>query len=145
MGTQTGLTVPVVFETTYTWRVVADDPYGGASTGAWMSFIVHLANQPPNPIIYLSAATLVTRSTSTVPGLAKSTGRPPTGTLRTYSLCSLDQNRPRSTFVQQGTQTAYTLNFQFGTTYYWRVFGHGLISGLERMDACRPFFSRGFG
>ncbi|MDE2293666.1 MAG: hypothetical protein KGL53_16415, partial [Elusimicrobia bacterium] len=65
MGSGTSLIFGTLFETTYTGRVVAADPYGGASTGPWTSFIVQLANQPPAPIVYTTPATLVTRATAT--------------------------------------------------------------------------------
>ncbi|MBI5631614.1 MAG: hypothetical protein HY921_12115 [Elusimicrobia bacterium] len=118
MGAATSITVNPLFETTYYWRVTASDPYGGASTGSWMNFAVHLANRPPNPIVYSTPNTLVTRATSSI--LSWQDAGDPDGDPTSYSL-SLSTDPSAQFAVQQGTATAYNLGFQFGTTYYWSV------------------------
>lgn len=117
MGSATNITLNTQLETTYYWRVTAYDAFA-ASTGAWMSFIVHLANRPPYPIVYSSPATITTRATSYT--LSWQNTGDPDGDPVSYALF-LSTNSTAQYLVQQGTSTAYPLNFQFGTTYYWYV------------------------
>ncbi|MDE2292464.1 MAG: hypothetical protein KGL53_10305, partial [Elusimicrobia bacterium] len=135
MGSGTSLAFDTLFETTYTWRVAAEDPYGGASTGPWTSFIVHLANQPPTPIVYTTPATLVTRATATTLGWDASAD--PDGDAVTYALY-LSTSAAGQALVQQGPQTGYALRFQYGTTYYWRVTARDSF-GAETAGALQTF------
>ncbi|MBI4349326.1 MAG: fibronectin type III domain-containing protein [Elusimicrobia bacterium] len=118
LGTSTSLAVAAVFATTYSWRVVATDSYGASSTGAWRDFIVHLANQPPAPILYSSVDTLITRSTSYA--LAWQDTGDPDGDAYSYQLF-LSTDPGNLALVQSGLRTSYSLGFQYGTTYYWQV------------------------
>ncbi|TBR17689.1 hypothetical protein EPO15_16330, partial [bacterium] len=118
LGTATSFTVPAVFETTYSWRVTATDSYGAASTGAWRTFIAHLANQTPAPILYTSADPLITRATSYA--LSWQDTADPDGDAYSYSLF-LSTDPGRLALVQTGLRTSYPLALQYGTTYYWQV------------------------
>ncbi|MDE2292958.1 MAG: hypothetical protein KGL53_12825, partial [Elusimicrobia bacterium] len=135
MGSGTSLAFDTLFETTYTWRVAAEDPYGGASTGPWTSFIVHLANQPPSPVVYTTPPTLVTRATATT--LSWDASIDPDGDAVTYALY-LSTSSAAQPLVQQGPQTGYALAFQYGTTYYWRVTARDSF-GAEAAGALQSF------
>ena len=118
MGTAVSAPLSLQLETTYSWRVEAADPYGGVSTGTWLSFIVHLANQPPSPVAYTSVSSVTTRAATYA--LTWQNSGDPDGDAVTYAVyASTDPGR--QPLVQQGTQTAYTLPLQFGVTVYWHV------------------------
>ncbi len=118
LGAATSFPLSVQYETTYYYRVDAVDPYGGVSTGAWTSVIAHLANRPPNQIVYTSANSVTTRAASYV--LTWQDTGDPDGDPVTYNLY-LSTDPSALALFQQGTQTSYTLALQFGTTVYWRV------------------------
>jgi hypothetical protein len=118
MGQSTAITLGLQLETTYYWEVLAENPYGGVSTGTWQSFIIHLQNNPPAVPVYTSSQTITTRAASYA--LSWQSAQDPDGDAVGYELY-LSSNPAAQYLIHQGTQTAYELNFQFGTTYYWRV------------------------
>ncbi len=118
MGQSTSITLGLQLETTYYWEVLAENPYGGISLGSWQSFIIHLQNNPPAIPVYTSSQTITTRAASYA--LSWQPAQDPDGDAVGYELY-LSSNPAEQYLVQQGTQTAYELHFQFGTTYYWRV------------------------
>ncbi len=121
-----GFPLSVQYETTYYYRVDASDLYGGVSTGAWTSVIAHLANRPPNPIVYTSANSVTTRAASYA--LTWQDTGDPDGDPVTYGVY-LSTDPEAQALVHQGAQTSYTLVLQFGTTVYWRV------SATDNFDA----------
>jgi len=118
LGSATNAPLGVQLETTYYWRVESADPYGGVSTGSWMNFIVHLANQPPNAIAYTAVSSVTTRAATYA--LSWRDSGDPDGDAVTYGVYASTEPTGQP-LVQQGEQTAYTLTLQFGATVYWRV------------------------
>jgi hypothetical protein len=118
LGSATSFTLGAQLETAYSWRVEAADAYGGVSTAPWSSFVVHLSNRPPNPIVYTSSGSVTTRAASF--SLAwQDTGDPENDAVSYGVYASTDP--AFQPLVQQGGQTGYTLALQFGATLYWRV------------------------
>ncbi len=122
VGSSTTATLPVVFATTYSWRVVALDPYGGASTGSWSSFIDNFLDAPPPaPVPLLGAGTLSEHALTPTARLAWSAVQSPYGDPVTYQL-SVGVSSAALSAVQLSSPTAFDLaSPQFGTTYYWQV------------------------
>ncbi len=135
VGTSTVLTIPLSFDTPYQWRVIAADPFGGVSTGAWLPLISHLANLPPNPVQYLAPATLKTRATSYM--LAWTDSGDPDGDAVLYRF-ELGSSSAALSAVQFSSATAFPLPLQFGTTVYYRVtaldpFGAMAAGGVQAL------------
>ncbi|MDD5657402.1 MAG: hypothetical protein PHF00_09140, partial [Elusimicrobia bacterium] len=118
LGSATALLVSLQFETACQWRVLAADPYGGVSTGSWMSLVSHMANLPPKAVQYLSPAALRTRATS-YPLSWGDTGDPD-GDDVVYRF-ELGTSSAALASVQTGTTTAFLLPLQYGTTVFYRV------------------------
>ena len=118
LGSSTAMTAALQFETAYQWRVVAADPYGGLSIGAWMPLVAHMANQPPNAIQHLAPSTLRTRATSYL--LTWGDTGDPDGDPVLYRF-ELGGSSNALAAVQFGSMTAYMLPLQYGTTVYYRV------------------------
>ncbi|MBI4060984.1 MAG: hypothetical protein HY403_06085 [Elusimicrobia bacterium] len=118
LGSATAFTLPLAYETTYYWRAIALDSYGGASTGPWQSLVAHLANREPAALVYTAPSSLVTRSTSVA--LSWQDTGDPDGDPYAYAL-SISTDPGTLTQVQSGLRTSYSLGFQYGTTYYWQV------------------------
>lgn len=137
MGPATSLTLPVVFETTYTWRADASDPYGATSTGTWMSFVVHLANQPPYPVEYLTPASVSTRAAS-YPITWGNSGDPD-GDPVSYRL-DAGSVPAQLAVIQLGSATVFALPLQYGTTVYYRVTATDSF-GAATAGAIQAFYS----
>ncbi|MDE2141187.1 MAG: hypothetical protein KGJ84_02080 [Elusimicrobia bacterium] len=122
MGSSTTLALPVVFATTYSWRVAALDPYGGASTGSWASFIVNfLDSPPPAPVPLVGAGTISEHALTPAARLAWSSVQSPYGDPVSYQV-SVGVSSANLAAVQLTSATAYDLPAPlFGTTYYWQI------------------------
>lgn len=118
-GMPASLTIPVAFDTTYFWRVAAADPFGGASTGPFSSFVVRLANRAPESFAPLSGTgSLSTRATTQV--LSWEPAVDQDGDPILYGL-RLSTEAGYTPLVRLSTATSFTLAFQHGATYYWSV------------------------
>ncbi|MFA6093843.1 MAG: hypothetical protein WCU88_09810 [Elusimicrobiota bacterium] len=115
---ETRFSQPVLFETTYYWRVTAMDAYGGASTGPWLSWIAHLRNQPPRPVKYLAPASVSTRAAA-YPLDWQDSGDPDNDPVE-YRL-DVGISSSALSEVYRGSIPRYDLPLQYGTTLYWRV------------------------
>ena len=135
MDSSTGINLNTQIGTTYYWEVLAENPYGGISTGTWQNFIVNLQNNPPGSFSVLSGTgTFDTRASSQT--LSWTQAQDPDGDAVSYDL-SLSTVPGNFETVNLGSSTAYLLNFQYGTTYYWSVsaidsFGAATEGTLER-------------
>lgn len=112
------LTEPLALETTYQWRVVAYDQYGGASTGTWLPLIIHLANQPPSAPVATTPVAVSTRGTSFP--ITWDAASDPDGDPVSY-LLAVGVSSAALSPVQASTATTYSLPLQYGTTAYYRV------------------------
>lgn len=118
LGSDRSATLSPVFGSTYSWRVVASDPYGGASTGSWRTLVARFVNRAPAPVVYASTSAVTTRARSFE--LAWRDSGDPDGDACAYEL-RLGTEPAALAPVLTGSATSYTLAFEYGTTYYWRV------------------------
>lgn len=118
LGAATDFKLGVQYETTYYYRVEASDPYGGVSTGAWVSYVAHLANRAPNPIVYTSPSSVTSRVANFA--LTWQDSGDPDGDAVTYGVY-LSTDPAAQALVQQASLTSYSLSLLYGTTVYWRV------------------------
>ena len=120
LSSPTAFDVPApLFGTTYYWQISASDPYGAASTSSVQSLLLNFQNNPPGPFAVISGTgTLTTRSTSQ--SLSWAPPIDPDGDPVTYAI-SVGTAPGVMSLAQRSQATSYTLNLQFGTTYYWTV------------------------
>src|SRR5262249_4934196 len=120
----------LAFGTTYYWTVRARDGYGAATSlagGAVQSLARVFENQPPTaPSIIAGNGRLATRATTQ--SLAWAAATDPDGDAVTYDL-ALSTDPATKGIIWSSTATAYPLNFQFGTTYYWQVTAKDAFGG----------------
>ena len=121
LGAATAFTLPVVYGTTYTWQVIASDPYGAASTAAARSFSVGFANQAPAVPPNLSPSGVVPFH-GYAPSAAFSWGPSldPDGDPVTYAL-ALGTSAAAMSPVP-GAAPGYTAaDLALGVAYYYRI------------------------
>lgn len=125
------ITTPLAFATTYTWKVIARDPFGHETSSAPVLFTTKLSNSPPNAAngpVPLSGATDVPVSLT-----LQWQGSDPDGQALTFDvffgtvgpLPIVAFNRPNPSY-EVGPLVA-------GTTYFWRILSRD-ASGAETLS-----------
>lgn len=120
VSTATSYRLNLQFGTTYYWRVLAKDPFGAETeiTGNTQTCLPVFKNSPPGAVIYTSTPTLSTRDTSAV--ISWQNAADADGDPIQYNL--FISTMPGNLHpVQSGPLTSYSLNFQYGMTYFYQV------------------------
>ncbi len=119
-GSTTAFGFSPTLGTTYYWQVTAYDSYGASSATALTAASVELRNAPPAPFSVLSGSgTAATRLTSWP--LAWEAASDPDGDAVSYALSVGTAPEALDAVPLPAAATGYSLSFEYGTTYYWRV------------------------
>lgn len=118
------VTAPLVFGTTYYWRVTARDSYLGlplqSRASSVENFVLGLTNAPPGPYaVVKGTGTLLTRDAFVL--LSWTPAADPDGDVPVYEVSwrRHDQAQP---VITTTTASALTMSgLSFGSTYYWSV------------------------
>ena len=108
------------FGTTYYWTAKAVDPYGLETpiSGGIQYYHAVFPNSPPQPVLCDSPETIITRDNRFDFNWQNTVD--PDGDAVNYRFL-VSTNPLLLTEVQSGTMTAYNLEFEFNTTYYYKV------------------------